>query len=109
MENDWLARLKAGDEVIYSHYGEYKVSVVEKITPTGLIRVQNRLFNKDGSARGEMFGGHLIECTAERKENIQKEEFVRLVWKEMRNLKRLSYKQAVEIKKILDSECESQE
>lgn len=72
---EWLSQLKVGDKVIISraHWGS-KVSTVEKITPTEMIKVDKRMFNKDGRERGNRgYSGFpqasLVEAT---EDSIQK-------------------------------------
>lgn len=77
--NNWLQNLKAGDAVIvrryrHGHIGgtSYADAVVEKITPTGMIKVDGRLY-KNGVARGdreyEIFSPDDRKIQEERKEH----------------------------------------
>lgn len=102
MMNDWIKNLKPGDEVIYCN-GRKTVEVVQKVTPTGIVRTGRYSFNPNGYARGD-FSGFIIECTPERKREIVEESFVRQVVRQLRSISSLSYNKAVAIKNILDQE-----
>lgn len=73
---EWLSQLKVGDKVIISraHWGS-KMSKVEKITPSGMIKVDGRMFNKDGRERGNngysgFPQGTLEEATEQAMKNV---------------------------------------
>lgn len=68
----WLTELRAGDEVITGH----KLSRVEKITPTGRIRVAGAYYNPDtGYAIGTWYAAARIEeATEKRKEFVRELE-----------------------------------
>lgn len=103
MMNDWIKNLKPGDEVIYSCSGDKSIEVVQKITPTGIVKTNMRSYNQYGSARGD-YPGCIIECTPERKRKIVEESFVSQVICQLRRISSLSYDKAVAIKNILDQE-----
>ena len=71
-----LSELKKGDEVTV-YRGSYIVGVyrIDKITPAGFIKVDDALYNKDGSRRG---GGSIwnresiVPTTQEHKDFVEK-------------------------------------
>ena len=68
MDNGWLKNLKMGDKVIVHHNGlgqHDEISVVEKVTPAGRVKVNGILFdNRMGFALGEGYHRpHLGEPT----------------------------------------------
>jgi len=73
----WLLKLKVGDKVIVSNWGNRRVETVKKITPTGRIHVTvgvtTEMFNPDGYNRGTKWNGRdcLEEATPERLEDIR--------------------------------------
>lgn len=98
--NNWLKSLKAGDIVIVSsHFGE-SICKVEKITPTGKIRVGGNLFT-DGLHRQVWGYDRLEEATDERIAKIRKKAKIRKVLNLMRETKDITYEEAVAIEKIL--------
>ena len=105
--NDWISNLKPGDEVfIRSPYGDKYLRTVEKITPTGLIKVGGCLYTKEGRQRGEAFAHGLVECTPEKKEEFMREVFTHKVLRGLRNVPNITYEQAVEINKVLNLNIE---
>lgn len=105
--NDWISNLKPGDEVfVRSPYGDKYLRTVEKITPTGLIKVGGCLYTKEGRQRGETFAHGLSECTPEKKEEFMRDIFVSGVTRAIRNVKSITYEQAVEINKVLNLNIE---
>lgn len=107
-----LSDLKVGDRVIqrYSSWTGIVESVktIEKITPTGLIRVDGYLFRKNGSCRGD--GNLSIRRWSQEEED--KINRIRLEKKTKRTcinvfterMNKLTYEQAVAILKILKGE-----
>lgn len=107
--HDWLKRLKVGDEVIYHAWGlgsHYALAKVERITPTGFIRVNGTLFKPDT--------GYAINCGAcirdpnedkamEALKEYNKAVFVSKTMRRIRNtnMSNVTYEQAVEIVKIM--------
>lgn len=49
---NWIKNLKEGDLVIVESNLSSRIAKVEKITPSGLIKVNGVLYNKDGFMRG---------------------------------------------------------
>lgn len=58
---EWIKGLKVGDEVALrgsSFMSSVSIYKIEKITPTGRLNLRHGyVINKDGSIRGDMFGG----------------------------------------------------
>lgn len=113
---EWLKQLKTGDEVIVScwNYGTtYRKEKVEKVTPTGLIRVDGILYKPhNGLSRSEYSQLHdpndekTIKTVQEWKEN----NFVLRVLNKFRSIdyNTVTYEQAVEICKIMGWGTESE-
>jgi hypothetical protein len=57
----WLKELKVGDKVAINcgsyGYADYRISTVEKITPTGRIQANNTVFDHTGYTMGSSYGG----------------------------------------------------
>lgn len=64
-ESKDLSHLKAGDEayIVHNYYGniDMKLAKVEKVTPSGLLKVNGNLYKPDGSRRGDPYCGYEIE------------------------------------------------
>lgn len=109
MDKEWIKNLKAGDMVIVvrgNYYGRsMDVSTVEKITPSGLIKVGGILYKQDGLARGE-WTYKLEEETEEVILKIKRSEKIQECFDLMRRIQKLSYKQAVAILNVLEGESE---
>lgn len=102
-------QVKAGDKVIVVSSGWYcddKIATVEKITPTGLIKVCGTLYYANGMERGgnSWSCSHLEEYTEEKGKKIRENLLISETCDKLRNIKELSYEQAVAINKILESE-----
>lgn len=50
--SNWIENLKEGDLVIVENRFSSRIAKVEKITPSGLIKVEGTLYTKDGFVRG---------------------------------------------------------
>lgn len=103
--------LKKGDKVIVCYFSilesDKKVAVVERITPTGLIRIDGRLYRPDtGTCRSN---DHFsLEIYSEEKGiRIMQENTVSNTLAKLHQLEQLSYEQAVQIDKILTREIEN--
>jgi hypothetical protein len=75
-DNTWLANLKKGDKVFvkYGGYGnpEYHLKNVDKITPTGKIRVAGVLYGTDGYRKaGGWSYDNLVQYTTEREDKFK--------------------------------------
>ncbi len=104
MNNNEFKNLKVGDKVFVCYTGRTAVRAVEKITPTGLIKVDGILFNINGSARG---GGaycrtHIEIATPEKIEKIKQDVYIKKVMANLKELKTedVTFEQAEEINKI---------
>lgn len=107
---EWLKQLKAGDDVVIRTWNlggsGYINAKVEKITPTGFIRVEGALYKpKDGMSRSG--GSELLNPTDEKTIKLLKEytekTFVKQTMYKIRNTcnENITYEQAVEIRKIM--------
>lgn len=107
---EWLKQLKAGDDVVIGTWNwvssGYTNAKVEKITPTGFIRVEGALYKpKDGMSRSG--GSKLLNPTDENTIKLLKEytekTFVKQTMYKIRNTNYndVTYEQAVEIRKIM--------
>lgn len=106
MREDWLKNLKAGDRVILvggSPYSPCSIQTVEKVTPTGRIKVKGMTFNQDGTQYGgDRYWSYSIgEATPKEVESIRHEQKVITVKKMMHDTKRITYEQAIAIEAIL--------
>jgi hypothetical protein len=104
--NDWIKNLKEGDMVIVSNTWHTTITHVDKITPTGLIKIGADLFYQTGSKRG---GGtwdseHLREATPETIAKIRADVAISKAINLMRNTPKITYDQAVKIIEILGKE-----
>lgn len=99
--NNWLSELKAGDKVVINNYGHREIHFVEKITPSGMIKVNGSLYNKDGSKRGASYGFGLSQCTPEIEKEIAEIRFIKNVIIKIKNVKALTFDQAAAINRIL--------
>lgn len=107
---DWLSQLKPGDDVIVNAWdwsgSSYCMEKVEKITPTGLIRVDGILYRpQDGYSRSR--GSRILdpsdEDVANRLKAYNQKSIIRETIYKMRNMnyEKVTYEQAVEIRKIM--------
>lgn len=97
-----LKNVKEKEHVIVSdrHMGDH-IALVEKITPTGLIKVHGVLYNASGSPRGSDWGtSHLEEATPAKMEKIRQEEKIRLCKIQFKH-REINYEQAIAILDIL--------
>lgn len=99
--------LKIGDEVYFEYWGGWKdywsKSIVERITPTGLIRVNGDYFRQDGYSRSGSARIYPIDDKKAEAEYMEyvKRKFVKEVEQEV-SMIGITYEQAVKIKKILE-------
>lgn len=99
--------LKAGDEVYFEYWGGWRdywsKSIVKRITPTGLIRVNGTYFRQEGYSRGGSARNYPLDDETARGayEAQQKEKFVRSMVARI-NSDGMTYEQAVKIKEILE-------
>lgn len=113
-EYEWLKNLKAGDKVIiakaYSGQNEaQKVQTVEKITPKGSIKVDNKLYSpENGDLKGNdswIYIEYLKQATSENIEKIKQEKVIRICEQKF-NTTNLTYDQAVKILEVLGYKVE---
>lgn len=107
---EWLKQLKAGDDVVIRTWNwggsSYTNAKVEKITPTGFIRVEGILYKlQDGNSRSANSG--LLdpndETTIKLLKKYKENKFVRETVNKIRstNYNDVTYEQAVAIRKIM--------
>ena len=107
---EWLKQLKTGDDVVIRTWNwggsSYTNAKVEKITPTGFIRVNGILYKPhDGNSRSGDSG--LLdpndETTIKISKKYKENKFVSETMKKIRNThyNDVTYEQAVEIRKIM--------
>lgn len=111
MEYDWLQKLKPGDNVVVCSWNwmgsrQYKIKPVEKITPSGLIKVNGSLYRPDGHTRGEYARCVLLnpkdEDVMAKVRHYKETELVSNVLYRLRKLDSLTAKQANKFKLLLD-------
>lgn len=100
-----FSKLKAGDKVLVcDRYGETVVKV-EKITPSGFVRVQGRLYYSDGSSRSSdiWYKPWLKPWTQEKENELKREHMIAKVVDKLNKLRvsDLDYDTAVKIADIL--------
>lgn len=104
MNNNEFKNLKVGDKVFVYYTGHTAIKVVEKITPTGLIKVDGILFNTNGRVRGgDTYCRTYIEiATPEKIEEFKQRIYIKKVMNNLKNLKieDVTFEQAEEINKI---------
>lgn len=100
---DFIKELKAGDIVVVCSRTSRAVRKVEKITPSGLIKVNGILYNKNGCERGGDTWSryYLAEATPELINQIRIESTISKAYKLMRDATGITFEQATEIIKIL--------
>lgn len=106
MNNDWIKNLKAGDKVIVCYRGIYSddtVKTVDKVTPTGRIKVGCDYYNQNGWPRNHG-GTHLEEATAEALEAIRQRDVIRKAVSSAHATRTdgITYEQAVKLLEVLD-------
>ena len=96
--------LKVGDKVFVVDTFYKKLRQVEKITPTGLIRVGSKLYSQNGCLRCSNLWNteHLEIANDETIEEFKKEVFVSKCKSRMGKKVELTYSQAKRIMDILD-------
>lgn len=110
---EWLKQLKAGDDVVVRTWNwggsGYTYTKVEKVTPTGFIRVKGILYKpQDGTSRGG--GSDLLdpndESTIKLLKKYEENKFIsETMWKiRNANYNDVTYEQAVAIRKIMGLE-----
>lgn len=107
MVNDELKNLQVGDLVFVYYQSITRVKPVQKITPSGLIKVDGNLFNQNGRIRG---GGSYcttrIEiATPEKIEDFKKRAYIKKTFSDLQNLtvEDISFEQAQEINRIFNN------
>lgn len=113
---EWLKQLKSGDDVVIRTWNwggsSYTNAKVEKITPTGFIRVKGILYKpQDGHSRS---GNSCLldpneETTIKILKKYKENKFVSETMNKIRNTNYndVTYEQAVEIRKIMGRENET--
>lgn len=101
--NEWIKNLKVGDLVVVSSRTFAAVRKVEKITPSGLIKVNGILYNNNGCERGGDIcsRNYLREATPELIDEIRIKSTIRKAYNLMQSAKNITFEQATEIIKIL--------
>lgn len=101
MTQDWLKNLKAGDKVFMVGTRTRDLTIVQRITPTGRVVVNNMQFINGVNHSNTWQPLYLEEATDEAVEKDKAIKFIRAVKLAMNNTK-MTYKQAKEINKILN-------
>lgn len=78
MDQQWLDSLKVGDEVCYyNRWSGYKITRIEKITPTRQIKTECGLAFKRGYHRVDAWNGYALQpATDEVRNDIRKRHIV---------------------------------
>lgn len=108
MLNDDFTKLQVGDLVFVYYQSSTCVKPVQKITPSGLIKVDGNLFNQNGCIRG---GGSFcttrIEiATPEKIEEFRQRVYIKKVYCKLKELSvdDITLEQAKEINRIFNFE-----
>lgn len=108
MLNDDFKNLQVGDLVFVYYQSSTCVKPVQKITPSGLIKVDDNLFNQNGRIRG---GGSYcttrIEiATPEKIEEFRQRVYIKKVYRKLKELSvdDITLEQAKEINRIFNFE-----
>lgn len=105
--DDWIKSLKAGDKVIVSSTYGTRVAEVEKITPSGLIKVDGTLYNQNGCERSQWCTSSIHEATEEAVREVEQRKVVTKAFKIMHRTSQITYEQAIKILEIFDVKEES--
>lgn len=109
MSNQWLKLLKQGDDVIVRYYSwsydRFEIEKVEKITPSGFIKVAGALYRSDdGRSRGNS-GSCLLDINdndnKERFKKYKQDAYAKCVLRKLRDTKCITYEQAIKINEIM--------
>lgn len=108
MLNDDFKNLQVGDLVFVYYQSSTCVKPIQKITPSGLIKVDGNLFNQNGHIRG---GGSYcttrIEiATPEKIEEFRQRVYIKKVYRKLKELSvdDITLEQAKEINRIFNFE-----
>lgn len=85
-EQQWLASLKEGDEVVVRSYGNDCLDTIQKITPTRqFLLSHNKRFNSNGrkTTKEKWGGAWLAPVTDEVRAQLTREKIVSEVWSEI--------------------------
>ena len=109
MVNKELENLQVGDLVFVYYHSNTCIKAVQKITPSGLIKVDGLLFNNtDGYLRGRdkyFCQTHIEIATPEKIEDFKKRVYIKKTFSDFRDLKveDISFEQAQEINRIFNN------
>lgn len=108
MLNDDFKNLQVGDLVFVYYQSSTCIKPIQKITPSGLIKVDGNLFNQNGHIRG---GGSYcttrIEiATPEKIEEFRQRVYIKKVYRKLKELSvdDITLEQAKEINRIFSFE-----
>lgn len=78
MDTEWLKKLKIGDKVLIRSRTGYRTDTIERITPTGQIKIKSSDYKfKNGEQLGRSkwdYGTYLEEWTVEKQTSIDNEK-----------------------------------
>lgn len=101
MNDNWLKELKAGDRVFVRSNFKYHLEVVQRITPTGRVVVNNTQYTNGSNTSNRWNILRLEEATEEKIQEYKNTCFVHSVFEAMRGKKSMTYSQAKQINEIL--------
>lgn len=108
MLNDDFTKLQVGDLVFVHYRSTICIKPVQKITPTGLIKVNDNLFNKNGFIRSsDKYNTTYIEiATPEKIEEFRQRVYIKKVYRKLKELRvdDITFEQAKEINRIFNFE-----
>ena len=90
--------------VVYGNYGYKKIAEVDKITPSGLIKVEGSLFYEDGRERNSDSWNSLHIKPASEKEimEIKRKQYIQDVFSKLRDIEKMNYATALRLNEVLE-------
>jgi len=110
--DDWIKKLKAGDTVIIHGKWSDRLAKIDKITPTGKIKIGDTHYSPDGYSIGNgtrLYVTSLCEATPEAIEALRQKEVIIEATYTLRNKNSLTYEQAVKILEIFGEQTQKGE
>jgi hypothetical protein len=107
MSKEWIKALKAGDSVIECGRWEEKLTIVDKMTPTGRIKIGATYYDQNGYSLGNGrwdYGTSLAEATPESVERLRQKNVIKQAITAVQNVRSLTYEQAEKILEALKQE-----
>lgn len=90
--------------IIYGNNGYMTLAEVEKVTPSGLVKVNGSLYYKDGRERSKSTWNHFWIKPASEEDvmKIERKEYIQRVFNKLRDIKGMDYATAFKINEVLE-------